>query len=48
MERVGVWKRLVILMILLAVGIRILTLIVIKIVEVMEIEKNKRNNWFDC
>ena len=47
MEHLGVWKRLVVLISLLAVGIRLLTLIVIRIVEVKEIEKNKRNDWFN-
>lgn len=46
MERIGVWSRLVILMALLAGGLVILAL-VIRIVEVKEIEKNKRNDWFN-
>lgn len=46
MERIGVWSRLVILMALLAGGLTVLVL-VIRIVEVKEIEKNKRNDWFN-
>lgn len=46
MERIGVWSRLVILMALLAGGLVIFAL-VIRIVEVKEIEKNKRNDWFN-
>lgn len=46
MERIGVWNRLVILMALLAGGLTVLVL-VIRIVEVKEIEKNKRNDWFN-
>lgn len=46
MEQLGVWSRLVILMALLAGGLVILALI-IRIVEVKEIEKNRRNDWFN-
>ena len=46
MERIGVWSRLVILMALLAGGLVVLVL-VIRIVEVKEIEKNRRNDWFN-
>ena len=46
MKQLGVWSRLVILMALLAGGLTVLVL-VIRIVEVKEIEKNKRNDWFN-